>query len=765
MSRLPDPRLSRAYLFGSAAYLHDELPDLPAVAHNLRDLGAVLTAPSGGFAAEHCTVHLDPPGTVDVFGELRRCAEEAEDTLLVYFAGHGMVRKAGELYLGLPAARRSTLAVTGFPYSLLREVLAESPALNKVVVLDCCFSGWAVQGMGGGDGEALASPEELEIEGSYVLTATPATSTALAPEGAEHTSFTGELLYVLRSGVPGAGELLPLDAVARAVRQRARLRGLPMPDVRAGGSAGRLALLRNAAAAPPAAAAGRAAGRRQARAGRTGVQEPPPLPRTPPAAGVARPLALAGTLHTTKRELAETLRAHGPDAARRFFGDGRSAATPSEGWADLLGWLRQFGNPDTDDVEGRIALVDRHLADRKLSPALKLLCLLRWLDPAGPVVHRGRRITYGLLARACLAGGGADAADRRLRAELADTPLLDVLAGFGELAALRGIRAAWSRSLDTWHAAVARQHGWPEAVRRWADETAPGVLLAALLPAPQVAEAVRRLPPATPPEDPPPWYAGVLRCAGGPDTLLARMAEAELAPAAREEVRARLLAREESERRLEEAGRRERERQEAAARAEAEHRERHRAWLDAERARLHPRARVAAAFRALAVTASWTVPPLAVVWLTWWFSSYEFDTAVSLSQLAGLASLGAALYLVRRAWALGALYRPGLRSPSAWLPPRVPALALGGVLPAFRWLAGDSSSRSDEMKADSDLLRADAGKFFDFVGQNSYDTGEALWAALLFVPAAVGCLAIGLHAGRILTGRLPAGGPPPPVRD
>ncbi|MFJ7157258.1 caspase domain-containing protein [Streptomyces sp. NPDC101118] len=749
MSRLPDRSLSRAYLFGAASYAHEELPDLPAVANNVRDLGALLTGPSGGFAPEHCTAHLDPSGTVDVFNELSRHADEALDTLLVYFAGHGMVRRAGELYLALPATRRTDLAVTGFAYDLLREVVGGSTAVNKVVILDCCFSGWAVQGMGG---EAAASPEELEIEGSYVLTATPATAKALAPDGALHTSFTGELLYVLRSGVPDAGELLPLDDVTRAVRQRALLRGLPLPEVRAGGSAGRLALARNAAV-PRTAGSARST---------SPVSPPPPLPPAPPVpvpapVGVARPLALGGALYSDRRELANALRAHGPDAARRFFARMGTPAAPSEGWSDLLSWLKQFGNPHTDDIEGRITLVDHHLTSGELSPELKLLCLLRWLDPAGPVVHHGQEITYGSLARACLAGRHASTAGRALVAELAGTPLLDVLAGFDGLAALRGVREPWRSAVQGWGSAVRPDRWWPEEARQWAADVAPGALLARLLPADAAAAALGRLPAAAPLREPPYWYELLIQAAGGPDTLPGRLIAADLVPVAQEEAHARRLAAEAAGRVDDAARQRDAEWKAARERAEAEQR----AHLAAEAVRLSPRARRAAALRALAIPAAWAVVPVAVVWITWWNSSYQYDAAVSLTQLAALASASTGAVLARRAHALGAAYRPSLRSPSTWLPPLVPALAVVGVLAGFWLIAGDWTTRSAGGMADSDLLGTDSVRFHELVDQNSYDSAAAALPILVFAVAAVCCAAAGVRAGRTLAGRAGTGQGPP----
>ncbi|MER5185658.1 caspase family protein [Streptomyces sp. NPDC002896] len=579
--------------------------------YNLTDLRAALTSPLGAFTDERCTVMLDPPGAIPVYDALRHHAAEATDTLLIYFAGHGLRKLRGGLYLALPHTQYANVAVSGFDYDLLREIVNASRATNKIVIVDSCFSGRAIPGMSGG---TAGLAQELDIEGSCLLTATTANEQALALPGETYTAFTGELLHLLRTGMPDAGPLLTLGALGEELRRNARRRELPLPEQQFCDTTQHIALTRNPAApaadAPPPSAAPVA---------------PPPRPSVAHAF-VSRALVFAGTEHATKKDLAATIRKHWATAADRFFRRMGTKSFPSEGWAELGSWLRQFNDHRSDDVEGRVVLIDTYLTDPRLPHDHKLLRLLHWLGPDGPVVYRGRPITYASLARICLrryACGGKR-----------DTELLNELAGPHEwptLDRLRGVRRTWHKALKAWRDTDTAL--WPPEVRDWAADVGPGALLAALLPPEALAKIRPRLPAGAQPPDPTKrWYDSLLRAAGGRDTLLGRLAEAEWSEQARQQAlavarereRQRLAAEEARERRLrqereaeqrrQEEERRRQERLRRAAQEEGERqlrvqqeleqlRQRETEWQVAETARLRP------AIRALAVLRAFVLGP------------------------------------------------------------------------------------------------------------------------------------------------------------
>ncbi|BCJ74670.1 hypothetical protein CS0771_42140 [Catellatospora sp. IY07-71] len=243
--RLPDPAQSHALLIGVSSYASDRLPELPAVRNNLLDLAEVITNESiGGIESRNCHVLADPADPRTVYRALRNVASIAEDTLVVYFAGHGRIGPRNELYLSLADTDTDELRVSALAYDVVREVLSESPAKNRIVLLDCCFSGRAIPDMSGDDPVV----GQMQIEGTYILAATAPNSLALAPVGARNTSFTGVLIELLRDGVPDGPELMTFSTIYRRLLNTTALRGLPRPRQGGTGTADKLALTRNPAA-------------------------------------------------------------------------------------------------------------------------------------------------------------------------------------------------------------------------------------------------------------------------------------------------------------------------------------------------------------------------------------------------------------------------------------------------------------------------------------------------------------------------------------
>jgi Caspase domain len=242
-ARLPDPRRSYAVLIGSSRYSSAGLSDLPAVAGNLAGLAEVLTDPAlGGFPPDRCIVIPDPASAGAAGRMLREYAALAEDTLLVYWAGHGGPGPGDEFHLSV------TGAADGPPPAALavgrvREALLSSPAAHRILILDCCFSGGVVPVTG----VTWALLGQAAAEGADVLVSAPPSPVYFSRPRETYTAFTGALIAIMRNGIAGGPEFLTLGAIYGQLLYTLASRGLPRPQQSGTGTAGRLALARNPA--------------------------------------------------------------------------------------------------------------------------------------------------------------------------------------------------------------------------------------------------------------------------------------------------------------------------------------------------------------------------------------------------------------------------------------------------------------------------------------------------------------------------------------
>ncbi|MER5703570.1 caspase family protein [Micromonospora sp. NPDC002296] len=257
MATLADPTASRAVLVGVPEY--DSLPPLPAVRENVGALRRLFADPAvWGLPTENILVpDLSGPDPLDaVMGALRSAAREATDTLLVYYAGHGLTNiLTGELTLALPGVEDLDQWWRALSFNHIRRALTDPTlaATRRVVVLDCCYSALALAGDMGPAPASIDVAALTEVNGAFVLTACAESETAKAPPGARYTAFTGELITALEEGVADGPELLDLHTLYLHLAEVLAERRWPVPQQRSRNSIGDLALARNRAWSAPAA--------------------------------------------------------------------------------------------------------------------------------------------------------------------------------------------------------------------------------------------------------------------------------------------------------------------------------------------------------------------------------------------------------------------------------------------------------------------------------------------------------------------------------
>ncbi|WP_405189885.1 caspase, EACC1-associated type [Streptomyces anulatus] len=249
MGLLSDPDRSEAVLIGVHDYT--SLENLPAVAQNLEGLRAALTDPEvWGLPDTACTVISQPRSVGEVLDTVRDKARRAEDTLLVYYAGHGLTDPhTDELYLALPDSDRER-EYTSLRYEYLRRAILDQQATvqSTVVILDCCYSGRALLGK---MSASTHIADQAVVEGTCLLTASSETRPALSPPGERYTAFTGELITALTEGVPDRPDPLDMDTLYRHVHRRLAGKSRPLPQQRNRNLGGLIAIAHNRAVGHP----------------------------------------------------------------------------------------------------------------------------------------------------------------------------------------------------------------------------------------------------------------------------------------------------------------------------------------------------------------------------------------------------------------------------------------------------------------------------------------------------------------------------------
>jgi hypothetical protein len=245
--RLADPERSRAVLIGTARYEDPALEDIPAVAANVADLADVLTDPDlAGFRPDHVHRIVDPD--VRAGREIARRCRQAEDVLVVYFAGHGLVDGSGGLLLALTDTEEEVKEHSALPIEQLRSAIAGSPARVRILIVDCCYSGRALPKTMADEDSLLLG--QIDVAGTFALASAPRSLVSLFVPGERHTMFTGALIRLLRDGLDNHDPVLTLPVVYHELTLRLRQVNGPSPKVLHTDTVSGFALVRNRAYRP-----------------------------------------------------------------------------------------------------------------------------------------------------------------------------------------------------------------------------------------------------------------------------------------------------------------------------------------------------------------------------------------------------------------------------------------------------------------------------------------------------------------------------------
>ncbi|MFD4507083.1 caspase domain-containing protein [Streptomyces sp. NPDC058457] len=212
-----------ALLIATYDYQDTGLQRLAAPAHDAEAFAAVLQDPAiAGF--EVTTLVNEPHHVVgETIGDFYR-HRRRDDLTLLYFTGHGLKDDGGRLYLAMSNTRRDSLLFTALSAEQIDQAMEGCVSRQKVLILDCCYSGAFPAGRLAKADTAVHTLEQFQGRGRTVLTASDATQYSFEgnqPHGqAAQSVFTRHLVAGLRDGSADLDGDITLDELYSYVHDR-----------------------------------------------------------------------------------------------------------------------------------------------------------------------------------------------------------------------------------------------------------------------------------------------------------------------------------------------------------------------------------------------------------------------------------------------------------------------------------------------------------------------------------------------------------------
>ena len=208
------------------------LPSLQYSALDCQGLGEALKEATASLMAKEVIIHHDfvalRPRIADVKQSIAKIVNSASpnDTILLYFSGHGILEKTtGQVVLCLADTKTENLLTTGLPLNTLLKQLSNCPASQQLVWLDACHSGGMT--LRGTSKISLPNPSSQLVEvlrhkaaeskGFYALLSCDQTQQSWEFPELGHGVFTYYLMRGLRGEAADSQGIIEADALYQYV--------------------------------------------------------------------------------------------------------------------------------------------------------------------------------------------------------------------------------------------------------------------------------------------------------------------------------------------------------------------------------------------------------------------------------------------------------------------------------------------------------------------------------------------------------------------
>ncbi len=186
---------------------HPQITNIPPIEENLKRVKELFIDPQYfGIPAYNITESKnDDSDTIqDLLYEISK--KDNIETFIFYYAGHGFYTSMDTYFLAAKNTRKRGDNILGGINKnfIIQDILAQSPAKQKIAIIDACYSGIMAQGNG-------VEIFDNDVTGTYILASSNADSESFYETGKPYTFFTEALINTITSGVSEETDVITLD--------------------------------------------------------------------------------------------------------------------------------------------------------------------------------------------------------------------------------------------------------------------------------------------------------------------------------------------------------------------------------------------------------------------------------------------------------------------------------------------------------------------------------------------------------------------------
>ena len=223
-------------LIGATMFPNDNsINAIPNITQNIKQLKKVMLDENYlNIPEQNITVSLND-SKLEIERKLLNITRKARNhnyTLLIYYSGHGILSSENfKLYLTTKDSTKEYLESDSINIDRFREIVSNSRASKKVVILDACHSGQIHNTMN--DLSSKLNSQLKKFEGTYVMTSASEDEPSLFPheDTKRPTYFTAKLIDVLKNGIENNKPFFSIGDVYSEIYDCFKTQtGLPLPQ-------------------------------------------------------------------------------------------------------------------------------------------------------------------------------------------------------------------------------------------------------------------------------------------------------------------------------------------------------------------------------------------------------------------------------------------------------------------------------------------------------------------------------------------------------